>query len=155
NNTASLIAFLPTILVWATRGRDSFRGSSARQVVEVALVAIVFVTVVLFVYGHVYVTGSLQQAFYLVPIPLLLWVAVQFGPAGLCLAITGLVCISAWCAYTGDGPFLASGVIDRATALQISWIMTSAPMLALAAVVRERKLAKTSSLEAAEAVNLA
>jgi signal transduction histidine kinase len=147
NNTASYIAFVPTILVCATQGNSWFRALSLVRVAERVLVAIVFVTVTLLVYRHVYLIGSLQEAFFLVPIALLVWIAVRYGPASTCWSVTGLVCISAWCAYAGEGPFLQSGSIDRVTAMQISWIIISAPALALAAVVRERKLATLASWE--------
>jgi signal transduction histidine kinase len=147
NNTASYIAFVPTILICATQGNSWLRALSPVRVAERVLVAIVFVTVTVLVYRHVYVIGGLRQAFFLVPIALLVWIAVRYGPASTCLSITGLVCISTWCAYAEEGPFLQSGSIDRVTAMQISWIMISAPLLALAAVVCERKLATLASLE--------
>jgi PAS domain S-box-containing protein len=77
----------------------------------------------------------------------LLWAAVRFGPAGASLSVTALVCISSWCAYAGEGPFLRSSFIDRVTSMQISWIMICAPVLALAAVVRERKFATLALLK--------
>ncbi len=146
NNTASLIAFVPTILVTATRGRSWLRDVSSRRAVQGALVAIVFGTLTFLVYRAVYVSGNLQQAVYLVPIPLLLWIVVRFGPAGTCLSLTALVCISTWATYAGEGAFLQSGSIEHAIAIQVSWIMICAPMLALAALVLERKLATLASL---------
>jgi PAS domain S-box-containing protein len=87
------------------------------------------------------------EALYLIPIPFLLWAAVRFGPAGASLSMTALVCISSWCAYAGEGPFLHSYFIDRATSMQIGWIMICAPVLALAAVVRERKFVTSAFLK--------
>jgi len=63
------------------------------------------------------------------------------------LSVTALACISSWCAYAGEGPFLRSSLIDRVTSMQISWIMICAPVLALAAVVRERKFATLAFLK--------
>jgi PAS domain S-box-containing protein len=147
NNAASLIAFVPTIVVCVTRSSSWLCGLSVRRAAEGLVATVSFVVVTFLVYGHVYAIGDLQQALYLIPVPLLLWAAVRFGPAGASLAITALVCISSWCAYRGEGSFLRSISIDRATVLQISWIMISVPVLALAAVVRERKLARLASTE--------
>jgi signal transduction histidine kinase len=41
----------------------------------------------------------------------------------------------------GEGPFLSSTSISRVTVLQAAWIVVSAPLLCLAAVVSERKAA--------------
>ena len=147
NNSASFIAFVPAILVCATRGSSWFRGSSSRRVAEGALLTVLFITVTFLAYGRVAASSQMLEAVYLIPIPFLLWAAVRFGPAGASLSVAGIVCISSWCAYAGEGPFLRSSFIDRVTSLQISWIMICAPVFALAAVVRERKLATLAFLK--------
>lgn len=147
NNSASFIAFVPTILVCATRGRSWLRGFSSRRVGEGALLAVLFIMVTFLAYGRIAESGHMLEALYLIPISFLLWAAVRFGPAGASLSVTTLVCISSWCAYSGAGTFLRFSFIDRATSLQISWIMICAPVLALAAVVRERKFAMLAFLK--------
>jgi PAS domain S-box-containing protein len=147
NNSASLIAFVPAILVCATRGSSWFRGSSSRRVAEGALLTALFIIVTFLAYGRAAASSQTLEALYLIPIPFLLWAAVRFGPAGASLSVTALVCISSWCAYAGEGPFLRSSFIDRVTSMQITWIMICAPVLALAAVVRERKLATLAFLK--------
>ena len=148
NNSASFIAFVPAILVCATQGSSWFRGFSSRRVAEGALLTVLFILMGTFLaYGRVAANGHMLDALYLIPIPLLLWAAVRFGPAGASLSVTALVCISSWCAYAGEGPFLRSSFIDRVTSMQISWIMICAPVLALAAVVRERKFATLALLK--------
>jgi PAS domain S-box-containing protein len=139
NNSASFIAFVPVILVCATRGSSWFGGFSSRRVAEGALLTVLFIMVTFLAYGRVAMHGQMLEALYLIPIPFLLWAAVRFGPAGASLSVTALVCISSWCAYAGEGPFLRSSFMDRVTSMQISWIIICAPVLALAAVVRERK----------------
>jgi PAS domain S-box-containing protein len=146
NNSASFIAFVPAILVCATRGSSWFRGFSSRRVAEGALLTALFIMVPFLAYGRIATNGHMLEAPYLIPISLLLWAAVRFGPAGASLSVTALVCISSWYAYAGEGPFLRSSLIDRVTSMQISWIMICAPVLALAAVVRERKLATLAFL---------
>jgi PAS domain S-box-containing protein len=147
NNIASFIAFVPAILVCATRGRSWFRGFSSRRIAEGILLTVLFIMGTFLAYGRVVTDGHMLEALYLIPIPFLLWAAVRFGPAGASLSVTALVCISSWCAYAGEGPFLRSSFIDRVTSMQISWIMICAPVLALAAVVRERKFATLAFLK--------
>ena len=141
NNSASLIVFVPVILVCVTRGRDFIRSLSWRGVGEGAFLTVLLTTLTFLVYGNVHKVGDALPTVYLIPIPFLIWAAVRFGPAGACLSITLFVCVSSWCAYLGQGPFLRSVSIDRVTILQMTWIIISAPLLCLAAVVRERRVA--------------
>lgn len=138
NNSASLIVFVPVILVCITRGPDCIRSLSWRRAAEAALLAGLLSTLTFLVYGNWHTVADALPTVYLVPIPFLIWAAVRFGPAGACLSIAVFVCISSWCAYLGQGPFLRSVSIDRLTVLQMAWIIISAPLLCLAAVVRER-----------------
>jgi len=141
NNSASLIVFVPVILVCVTRGRDYIRSLSWRGVGEGALLTVLLTTFTFLAYGNVQPVGDAVPTVYLIPMPFLIWAAVRFGPAGACLSITLFVCVSGWCAYLEQGPFLRSVSIDRVTVLQMAWIMISAPLLCLAAVVRERRVA--------------
>lgn len=139
--TASLIIFVPTILVCVTRGGHWLRGLSSWKAAEGTLLTVSLLAVTFQVYGHVYVVGDAPPSIYLIPLPILLWAAVRFGPVGTCLSITTFVCISSWCTLIGEGPFLSSISISRVTVLQAAWILVSAPLLCLAAVVSERKAA--------------
>jgi len=137
NNSASLMVFVPAILVSITRGRDWMRAPSLRKVGEGTLFTLLFMTLTVLAYGK---AGGVLPTLYLIPIPFLIWAAVRFGPGGACLYLTLFVCVSSWCAYLRQGPFLQSISIDRVTVLQMCWIMISAPLLCLAAVVRERRV---------------
>jgi signal transduction histidine kinase len=150
NVTASLIIFVPTILVCVTRGGRWFRGLSPLKAAEGTLLAMTLFAVTFQVYGRVYAVGDEPPSIYLIPLPILLWAAIRFGSVGTCLSITTFVLISTWCTYTGEGPFLSSISISRVTVLQVAWIVVSAPLLCLAAVVSERKTA-LEDLKAAHA----
>lgn len=139
--TASLIIFVPTILVCVTRGRHWLRGLSPLKAAEGTFLALSLLAITFQVYGRVYAVGDEPPSIYLIPLPILLWAAVRFGPVGTCLSITTFVCISSWCTFMGEGPFLRSISISRVTVLQVAWIVVSAPLLCLAAVVSERKAA--------------
>ena len=141
NVTASLIIFVPTIMVCVTRGGRWFRGLSPLKAAEGTLLAMTLFAVTFQVYGRVYAVGDEPPSIYLIPLPILLWAAIRFGSVGTCLSITTFVCIATWCTYTGEGPFLSSISISRVTVLQVAWIVVSAPLLCLAAVVSERKAA--------------
>jgi PAS domain S-box-containing protein len=146
-NSASILVFVPAILVCALRGRSWFHGASWRKVIEIAALGVPLIVLTLQVYEHVYETGHSHPLLYLVPIPFLLWAAVRFGPGGASLSITALVCVSSWCAYRGEGVFLSALSIDRVTVMQMGWMMVAAPLYCLAAVVHERHVATLASLE--------
>jgi PAS domain S-box-containing protein len=154
NNSASLIVFVPVILVCVTRGRDRIRSLSWRRVGEGALLTVLLTTLTFLGYGGVRSVGDALPFVYLIPIPFLIWAAVRFGPPGACLSITLFVCVSSWCAYLGEGPFLRSVSIDRVTVLQMFWIIISAPLLCLATVVRERKVAVEELRESEDKLRL-
>lgn len=146
-NTASLIAFVPTILVCVAGRSEWRRDLFSRRIAEAVLLAASLVTLTFLVYGHVWIKGETQPAAYLIPLPILLWAAVRLGPAGACLSVTAFVCVSSWCAYLGEGPFLRSLSVDRVTVLQACWMLVSIPVLCLAAVVQEQKAAALASVE--------
>jgi PAS domain S-box-containing protein len=154
NNSASLIVFVPVILVCVTRGRDCVRSLSRRRVGEAALLTVLLTTLTFLIYGNVHSVGDALPFIYLIPVPFLIWAAVRFGPAGACLSITLFVCVSSWCAYLGQAPFLRSVSIDRVTILQMVWIVVSAPLLCLAAVVRERRVAVEELRESEDKLRL-
>jgi PAS domain S-box-containing protein len=146
-NTASLIAFVPTILVCIAGSSEWRRNFLSRRVAEAVLLAASLITLTFLVYGHVWMKSETQPAVYLIPLPILLWAAVRLGPAGACLSVTAFVCVSSWCAYLGEGPFLRSFSVDRVTVLQACWMLVSVPVLCLAAVVQEQKAATLASVE--------
>ena len=154
NNSASLIAFVPVILVCVTRVRDCIRSLSWREVGEGILLTMLLTMLTFLVYGNVHSVGDALPFVYLIPIPFLIWAAVRFGPAGASLSITLFVCVSGWCAYLGQGPFLRSVSIYRVTVLQMGWIIISAPLLCLAAVVRERRAAVEELCESEDKLRL-
>jgi PAS domain S-box-containing protein len=147
NNTASLVTFVPSLLVIATRGRSWVQRVPSRQWVEGALGLVVFSTCTFLVYRHVSPTDSLQQALCLVPIVLLIGISLRCGPSGTSVAIAVFVGASAWGVYASDGPFFQPSVIERATMVQLDWLMIAGPMLVLAAVVGERTVARLASSE--------
>jgi integral membrane sensor domain MASE1 len=126
NNTASLMVFVPPILLCSTRAGDWIRGRSWQKFGEGTLLALAFMILTFLAYRK---AGNVLPTLYLIPIPFLILAAVRFGPGGACLSMTLFVCVSSWCAYQGLGPFLRSVSIDRVTILQMCWIIISAPLL--------------------------
>jgi signal transduction histidine kinase/integral membrane sensor domain MASE1 len=77
-------------------------------------------------------------------LPVLLWGAVRFGPAGGSLSLVVVATLAVWGAHQGRGPFTTLPPDERVIVLQISLIMVAIPLLCLAAVVAERRHAEAA-----------
>jgi two-component system, LuxR family, sensor kinase FixL len=72
------------------------------------------------------------------PLPVLLWAALRFGPAGTSLALTGVTLAAIMSAEGDTGPFLTSTADDRLLLLQLFVLVTALPVLCIAAVSNGR-----------------
>jgi two-component system sensor kinase FixL len=72
-------------------------------------------------------------------VPSLLWVAVRFGPLGAATALLCVAALSLWGTASQQGPFVLALSVENVTSLQLFWIVLGAPVLLLAASIRERE----------------
>ena len=75
------------------------------------------------------------------PLPVLIWAAVRFGPAGASVALTVVALTAIWSADRGMGPFLGLSSDDNVLALQVFILLTTLPVLCLAVVGSGRQKA--------------
>lgn len=146
-NTVSVLVFVPVILVWFTNGLAWFRDISPRRYIEACVLAGMLVAVSLAVFGGTRANAYLYPALFLVPLPLLLWASVRFGSTGASTSIAAVVCISGWCAYRGEGPFVEPASIDMAISMQMFWILLAVPLLPLSALIQEHRAARMALVE--------
>jgi two-component system sensor histidine kinase UhpB len=76
-------------------------------------------------------------AFY-APLPVLIWAALRFGSTGASLALTAVAIAAIRGVDRGYGPFVAASPDEHLLALQMFVLLTSAPVLCLAAVATAR-----------------
>ena len=88
-------------------------------------------------------------AFLYMPLPLLLWAAVRFGPGATGWAALLVSTVASWNALQGRGPFASHTPLEGVVSLQLFLLATAIPLLFLAAVIRERNRA-TRALQANE-----
>jgi two-component system sensor kinase FixL len=72
-------------------------------------------------------------------LPLLLWAAVRFGPAGVSLALLTGALVALWGAARGTVPFAALPPAEGVLALQTLVIVVGVPLLCVAALIEERR----------------
>src|SRR5439155_15857566 len=74
-----------------------------------------------------------------VPLPLLLWAALRLGTGGLSLSVLFVAGWAVLYAAAGQGPFSGLAPIENVVSLQLYLIAVTVPLLALAALMRERE----------------
>lgn len=73
------------------------------------------------------------------PFPVLIWAALRFGVAGASAALSAVVLAAMWGADRRIGPFLTSNPNDNVLVLQLFILLTSLPVLCIAAVSGARR----------------
>lgn len=84
------------------------------------------------------------------PLPVLLWAAVRFGPLGINTSLLVVTTMSILGTALGRGPFAGGPPAEHVLALQLFLFVVSIPLMFLAALVEERR-ARTNVLRESEA----
>ena len=147
------MTLVPAIVTWGNK-RVQWRAIPARRALEAGLVTLGLLVACILVFAQpgsdVYVTPALLY----VPLPFLLWAALRFGPAGSSACLLLVTALSVWGAIHGQGPFVGRSVADNVLSLQLFLIVTYVPILALTAVIRERRTAEETARRSEEWLNL-
>jgi signal transduction histidine kinase len=135
----AFVMLAPALLTWIAVARTRLKGVALARVFEAGLIgcALLAISVRVFI-GPTAAQGSIPALVYL-PLPLLLWAAVRFGPAGVstCLLMVALVSISG--AVRGLGPFAGIRTADSVLSLQLFLITMAIPLMFLATLTEERR----------------
>jgi PAS domain S-box-containing protein len=137
SNMLTGLTLLPLILMVCARGRSWLRGEHSitpARTIEgtVVLGALVCLGAWVFI-----TSPRLTPASLYLPLPLLLWGAVRFGPVGAVVSIFALACLTIVGARRGHGPFVSGSPADNLIQLQYFLISMSVPLLLLATYVRQ------------------
>lgn len=87
-------------------------------------------------------------------LPVLLWTAVRFGPAGVSLSLLASVLILVGAAVSGQGPLDAIPIEQHVAIVQTYLLATGIPFMCVAALIEERRQAETA-LRTADATKAA
>lgn len=155
SNVLAILTLVPAIAAWANRDRGSLRSVSPRRAIEAILLAGGVLLVCTMVFAQPALTAKENPALLYAPLPFLLWAAVRFGPGGASASLLVVALLSVWGAIHGRGPFVGRSTNDNVLSLQLFLIVTSIPLLALAAAIRERAQAMSEARRTGEWLNLA
>jgi len=139
SNVLATLALVPVIVHASTARISRLREIPRRRYVEAALLTAGLLTVCIITFTGV--AGMPQPAVALLyaPLPFLLWSAVRFGPGGSSASLLVLSLFAVWAAINGHRPFDATSAHENALLLQLFLIVTYIPVLALSALMAERR----------------
>ncbi|HEY0872318.1 MAG TPA: MASE1 domain-containing protein [Vicinamibacterales bacterium] len=146
SNTLTALTVVPAVVMVATSGRRWLATAARSQHLEAAALAAGMLLVATFVLrapAPDRMTAELADragiAWFL---PLMVWAAVRMGPAGLSLTVLGAALVVVSAAVHAHGPFEGLSPENTTLALQVFLIVVSAPLLVVAALIEERRLAQ-------------
>jgi PAS domain S-box-containing protein len=142
SNVFTAMALLPFIVTW---GQHPFRQQgqmrwSHRLEVGAVYLALLLISIVVFNWqmnGPATITALLY-----LPMPLLLWNAVRFGPTGTSTAILTCALLAIGGAVHGRGPFVSHSPEQNALSIQAFFTVSSLSLMSLAASLADRRKAE-------------
>ncbi len=155
SNVLSALIFVPAIVSWGSRGLEPFRLPKSMRALEVAALSFGVIGVCTVVFAQPGVVIHSVPALLYAPLPFLLWAAIRFGPAGASACLLALAVLSAWGAIHGRGPFVEEPIRVNVISLQLFLIVTYIPLMALTALIRERRRAEQEARHAAQQLQVA
>ena len=146
------LMFVPPIVTIAFIEPASLRRATRARLVEAAALTLGIPLVAILLFGSPNQSpGSLPLLIYTL-LPLLLWAAVRFGPAGLSVSVLAAAFLLIWNAIHGRGPFTSPDIADTVSSVQLLLGVLAVPLLCLAVVIQER--VRAQSLQSAVLASL-
>jgi signal transduction histidine kinase len=140
SNALTGLTILPAfVLAVGNRARWRWPLMSRRRAIEalVLAAAVAGTAVVAFLVPSL---GSWHLALHFyAPLPTLIWAALRFGPGGASVALTVTTIAAIWGADRGAGPFVTSAPDEDVFALQVFVLLTTIPVLCIAAISTSRQ----------------
>ena len=138
SNTFASMIVVPAIVSWKGEGQSWSRLSAARAyeatMLMIGLLGVSFVIFCL-LREEIETTPMILSA----PLPFLLWAAMRFGVRGASVSLLTVSLFAIWSSIHEYGPFAAGSPEQNAVSIQAFFILLSATLLPLAAVLKERK----------------
>ena len=152
SNVLASLTLVPLIVTWQRFEFSVLRRTSWKRYFEAALLGVGFLIV-----GLVSVSSQTETkpALLYLPLPLLLWAAIRFGPRGSSVALLVVSIFEIWGAIHGFGPFASQSAEMNALSVQLYLILASMPLMFLAALIKERERAQQAAGQKEDRLELA
>jgi PAS domain S-box-containing protein len=144
------LTLAPAILTGVGVARTLSGTASFARVIEAGLIAAGLLAVGVRVFFWPAPDEGAVPALVYLPLPLLLWAAVRFGPVGVNTSLLAIAALSISATVQGRGPFVTGSPAENVLSLQLFLVVICLPMMFLAALIAERR-ARTNALRESEA----
>ena len=134
------LTLAPALLAWMARIHTVRQASRPRAIEACVIGAGLIAICVRVFYWPTAASGHLPALVYL-PLPLLLWAAMRFGPVGANTGLLVLAALSISGGVRGLGPFGGAGP-DNVLSLQLFLVAVSVPVMFLATAIEDRRAAE-------------
>ena len=155
SNILATLTLVPVIIAWVRGGFAAARSSSWRRYLEAGVLTAGLFAVGLTVFSSHYWLAEQTPSLLYWPLPFLLWATVRFGPQGVTTALLLVMFLAIGGATHGEGPFVANSSLANALSIQWFLIVVSIPLMALAAVIQERRHAEKAARQNEENLAMA
>lgn len=136
-NAATAIALLPGLII---AGASSWRwpkGMSRKRLLEAIVLATALMTTGILVFTNRRDSVDASLGLMSVPVPLLIWAALRFGPGGTSAALMLNWILAIWGTIHGRGPFGGHSLVGNVHSLHCFFLIISIPVTLLAVVIKE------------------
>lgn len=138
SNVFASITVVPAFVSWGT-GRFIFSKIFPLRILEALLLASALLGVSFISFYSLDVGDELIPLLLSAPLPFFLWAALRFGVRGASAAILAVALLAIWAGVHEHGPFLTGSPEQNAFSIQMFFILLSATLMPLAAVLAERR----------------
>ena len=145
SNVLASLTLVPLIVTWRRADLSSLKRTPWQRYVEAGLLAIGLLIVGLVSFSSRMAVQNTTHALLYLPLPLLLWAAIRFGPRGSSLVLVVVSVFEIWGAINGFGPFAAQSAEMNALSVQLFLILASMPLMFLTALIKERERAQQAA----------
>ena len=149
SNVLASLTLAPLIVTWQ-RLDFVIRSISWKRYLEGSLITVGLLIVGLLSLSSQTIAPDTRSALLYLPLPLLLWAAIRFGPGCSSAALLVVSIFEIWAAIHGLGPFASPSAEMNALSLQMFLILTSMPLMFLAALIKERERAQEAASQKEE-----
>lgn len=148
SNVLATLTLVPFILEWLRVDLTRLTGAAPVRYLEALALLLVLFAVGYLVFNPQQTAFVDRPSSLYWPLPFLVWATVRFGLRGVTtvlLLVMFMAIVGAM--QPGGGPFIARSASDRAVSIQVFLILVSVPLLALAAIIKERQLSERALAE--------
>jgi len=153
SNVLAVLTIVPVMVPWERDGVGMVKAASSRRRIEGACLATAVIVLSTLAFEWRPPAALAAPLLLGVALPCLFWSAVRFGPRGASSCLFALNILAIVWALNGRGLFASGTVRDNVLSLQLFLIGIYVPIMALAAVIRERARAEQGTRQNEEWLN--